>query len=265
MLVEQSGRRLNADQDEKGTTAMERTVVVTGAASGIGRGVSEVLIERGYRVAALDLREDALEAAWSGRDEVIRVAVDVADRASLQQAVDGLRRVAPPLTGVVTCAGIYRPAEILDVTDDDFEALMRVNVRGTFLPSQIVARALVEQGTGGSIVTVTSVAASEPTAVNGAYATTKGAVTSLTRALAVSLAPHDIRANAIQPGPVATPMGASATVDPVYEARMLARVLRRRYAQPADVANVAAFLIDDASEYLTGIVVPVDGGVLAHR
>ena len=243
-------------------------VIVTGGASGIGRAVGERLRADGWRVAPFDVSREALDSAWGDAASgdaagVLPIVCDVADRASVEAAVAAVEGRGV-IRGLVTCAGIYRAASMLEVTDEDFDALMAVNVRGTFLACQVVARSMARTG-GGSIVTVTSVAGSEPTAENGAYATTKGAVDTMTRAFAISGAPHGIRVNAVQPGPIATPMGAAATVDPAYEERMLRRVMLGRFGDPADVAGAAAFLLGEDSRFTTGSVIRVDGGVLAQR
>lgn len=243
----------------------QRVAVVTGGASGIGRAVAQRLLADGWLIAPLDVQQEALVAAWDGVEGAFPQVCDVSDRASVEAAVAAIEQQSgAPLGALVNSAGIYRPAQVLDITDEDFDALVAINLKGTFLPGQVVARSMAATG-GGSIVNVTSVAASEPTAENGAYAATKGGVAALTRAFAVSLAPHNIRVNAVQPGPVATPMGTAATADPVYEERMLRRVLRGRYANPSDIAGAVAYLVSDDADYVTGVMLPVDGGVLAHR
>ena len=242
-----------------------RTAVVTGGASGIGRAAAVRLIEAGWEVAPLDRSAAVLDAAWAGVAGAHPIVADVTDRAALESAIADLEQQAGPIRGLVNSAGIYRPSQALDITDDDLDAMLAVNVKGTFLPSQVVARAMAAAGGGGAIVNITSVAASEPTSENGAYAATKGAIDSLTRAFAVSLAPHGIRVNAVQPGPIATPMGSAATSDPGYEERMLRRVLLGRFGEPSDVAGAIAFLLGDEASYVTGVTLRVDGGVLAHR
>jgi NAD(P)-dependent dehydrogenase (short-subunit alcohol dehydrogenase family) len=241
-----------------------RTAVVTGGASGIGRAAAMRLIGAGWEVAPLDRSAEALDVAWAGVAGAHPIVADVTDRAALESAIADLEQQTGPIRGLVNSAGIYRPSQALDITDADLDAMLDVNVKGTFLPSQVVARMMAASG-GGAIVNITSVAASEPTSENGAYAATKGAIDSLTRAFAVSLAPHGIRVNAVQPGPIATPMGSAATSDPGYEERMLRRVLLGRFGEPSDVAGAIAFLLGGEAAYVTGVTLRVDGGVLAHR
>lgn len=241
-----------------------RIIVVTGAASGIGKATTRRLVDDGCRVAAIDLDFSLLDQEWAETPEVTSFAADVRDRAGVEAAVTGIIDTVGVPVGLVNCAGIYRPAQALDITDSDFADMFAVNVMGTFIASQVVARFMAGSG-GGAIVNISSVAGSESTDENVAYSATKGAVEALTRGFAVSLAPHYIRVNAVAPGPIATPMGLAAAADPAYEERILRRVLARRFAEPQDVAHAIVFLLDENSQYITGHVLHVDGGVLAHR
>lgn len=246
-------------------TTPPKVVIVTGGASGIGLAAARRFLAHNYRVAVFDVNAAALESTWHDQADVLRWAVDVADRESVAHAVEACRQTHGTATTLVNAAGIYRPSRALEITDDDFDELVRVNVRGTYVVSQIVAQAMADSSAQGAIVNVSSVAASEATDENVAYAATKGAVSSLTRGFAVSLAPYKIRVNAVAPGPIATPMGMAAVADPAYEERMLRRVLAHRFATPEDVAGVIAFLASDDADYITGHILNVDGGVLAHR
>lgn len=246
-------------------TDATKVAVVTGAASGIGAAVVAKLLATGHSVAAIDLSNEALAAAWGREERVLRLAADVTDRTAVTAAVDAtVAQLGAPAV-LVNCAGIYRASNLLYTTDEDFEAVVRVNLTGTFLPSQIVARAMVAAGIPGAIVNITSVAASEATEENGAYAASKGGVTALTRALAVSFAEHGIRVNGVQPGPIATPQGLAAVADPVYAERMVGRMLMKRLAEPSEIAAAVAFLAGDEAGFITGSILTADGGVLAHR
>ena len=246
-------------------TDPQKVAVVTGGASGIGASVVTALLAEGYRVAALDLGAAALETAWADEPRVLTVTANVTDRQAVAAAVaTTVERLGVPRV-LVNCAGIYRASNLLDTTDEDFDAVVAVNLKGTFLPSQLVARAMVQAGVAGSIVNITSVAASEATEENGAYAASKGGVTALTRALAVSFAEHGIRVNGVQPGPIATPQGLAAVADPVYAERMVGRMLLKRLAEPHEIASAVVFLAGEGAGFITGSILTADGGVLAHR
>lgn len=246
-------------------TNASKVAIVTGGASGIGAAVVQKLLATGHSVAAVDLSAEALASAWGEEFRVLRLAADVTDRTAVSVAVDSVVEQLGAPTVLVNCAGIYRASNLLDTTDEDFDAVVRVNLTGTFLPSQLVARAMVAAGVAGAIVTITSVAASEATEENGAYAASKGGVTALTRALAVSFAEHGIRVNGVQPGPIATPQGLAAVADPVYAERMVGRMLMKRLADPAEIAAAVAFLASEEAGFITGSILTADGGVLAHR
>lgn len=241
-----------------------KVAIVTGGASGIGQAVVTRLLAAGYQVGAVDIDETRLALEWENHSSVLSVVADVSSREGVTEVVTTVVDIFGPPTVLVNCAGIYRPDQALDISDEDFDALVRINLKGTFLPCQIVARVMA-RGKGGSIVNITSVAANETTDVNVAYAATKGGVAALTRGLAVSLAPHNIRVNAVAPGPIATPMGDAAAIDPIYRDRMLRRVLKGRFATPDDVAGAVVFLASDDADFITGAILNVDGGVLAHR
>lgn len=242
-----------------------KVVVVTGAASGIGAAVVRNFLDSGDHVVAVDLSGDALKTLWSDESNVTQLAANVTDRERLSSGIERVVKEVGAPSVLVNCAGIYRASNLLDTTDEDFDVLFDVNVKGTFIPAQIVARAMITAKLPGAIINITSVSASEATAENGAYAASKGAVGSLTRGLAVSLAEHGIRVNAVQPGPIATPQGKQAIADPVYAKRMLGRGLVKRLAEPEEVASAIAFLAGDGAGYITGTVLTVDGGVLANR
>ncbi|QHF24554.1 SDR family oxidoreductase [Rathayibacter sp. VKM Ac-2804] len=233
--------------------------VVTGSSSGIGAATVGILLDAGYRVVGLDL-----DTSPHNHPRYHSVTCDVSSEASVRAGVAEAvsRHGAPHL--LVNSAGLYRAEDVLGEGIADFDLMWSVNVRGTLLASTSIADIMQSNG-GGAIVNVSSVAAFESTAENLGYSATKGAVSSLTRGLAVTLAPHGIRVNAVAPGPIATPMGQAATSDPAYQTRMLDRVLLNRFGTPHEVAAAILFLGGPSAAFITGQVLPVDGGVLAHR
>ena len=164
---------------------------------------------------------------------------------------------------MINNAGINPPhqAPFLEMSDETWARTLDVNLTGMFLCSQIAGRVMAKQR-GGSIVNITSIGAVRPTPGGVAYHTSKGGVISFTLALAVNLAPYQIRANAIGPGYIATPM-TSGMADPAGRAQTLARVPLDRVGQPEDIANAVVFLASDKASYITGQVFYVDGGAMA--
>jgi NAD(P)-dependent dehydrogenase (short-subunit alcohol dehydrogenase family) len=231
------------------STFDNRRAVVTGGASGIGRAVAQRLEREGARVAVLD-REGPLAVDVRSSDEVMGAIEKAAD------ALDG----DPDI--LVNCAGVYEIRPLLELTASEWDDVAAVNLRGSFLVGQAVARRLVHSGTPGAIVNVASIAAvradaDEPTAH---YNASKAGVVSLTQQMAVELAPHGIRVNAVAPGVIETPM-LRLTDDPARARAYLdTAVPLRRLGTADEVAAVICFLASEEAAYVTGACVAVDGG-----
>ncbi|MGE0170413.1 SDR family NAD(P)-dependent oxidoreductase [Nocardioides sp.] len=243
-----------------------KRVIVTGGASGIGKGTVARMLEEGARVAAVDINEAGL-AAWADQPHLVRPYVaNVARKSDVEAALGEAIAWLGGCDVLVNAAGITRTAHPLELSEEDFDLVMDVNVKGTFLCAQVAGRVMREQG-GGSIVNVSSVAAELANAHHIHYSTSKGAVRMLTKGLAVALAPDNIRVNAVGPGPVLTAMGQSEIYerDEAHTARLLNRVLRGRVGTPEDIAACILFLASDESDFVNGTTLYADGGVLAVR
>jgi len=239
--------------------------MVTGAASGIGYQTAQVLNGLGATVAAVDANSSILrEPMYQQNPGFLPAVLDVTDARAVNDFVAALHSDWARIDILVNAAGIYRSGEILDFTLSDTRDLFEVNVLGTLIPSQSVARVMVPTG-GGAIVNVSSIAAHIASEVNGVYAATKGAVEALTRGMAIGLASQGIRVNAVAPGPIATPIATAALQDEDYSKRMLSRIALDRIGQPTDVAEAVAFLCSHQARWITGSVLTVDGGVRALR
>jgi NAD(P)-dependent dehydrogenase (short-subunit alcohol dehydrogenase family) len=241
-----------------------RRALITGGAGGIGLACARRLLAEGAEVVLLDRRADALSAA--GGIGAAPVACDVRDPGAVAAAV---ARAAGLLNGpadvLVNAAGVYRIAPLLDLTPEEWDDVQAVNLRGTFLAGQAVAAALIAAGRPGAIVNISSTAglvadALEPSAH---YNASKAGVLALTRQMAAEWAPHGIRANAVCPGVIDTPM-LRLMDDPTAGAAYLRTgVPQGRLGSADEVAAAVAFLASDDASYLTGAAVPVDGGVTA--
>jgi glucose 1-dehydrogenase len=245
-----------------------KVAIITGGAGGIGRAVSEAMAAEGASVVVADVSAERAEEVAAAILELggaaIGCAADVSDRAEVEALVGtaesafGVPSVVFHSAGITNAGG---PTGLLELSDTDWDRIVAVNLRGTFLVSQAVARRLVAVGQGGSIITVSSIGAQRPMFGSPAYHTTKAGVSGLTRALAINLAHHGIRANGLAPGYIATPMMRDVMSED-QESVLLSRVPMARLGVPADLTGVAVFLASDASSYITGQILGVDGGAL---
>jgi NAD(P)-dependent dehydrogenase (short-subunit alcohol dehydrogenase family) len=247
---------------------MAKTAAVTGAASGIGQAACRRLLKAGWIVFGMDNARTRLEAVargFAGYQERFRpIQCDVADAAQVTGAFREIAATAKSLNALVTCAGVLRTGLMEDMPVEDFDLVLAVNTRGTFLCAQ-QALALLRAGATADnpsrIVLLSSVAALRPKIVSGAYAASKAAVSQLCRVMAAEWAPSGVLVNALAPGTVDTPMVA-AVADPTaskgYRPSGVSPV--GRIAQPDDVVDVMMFLLSDAARYVTGTTIPVDGG-----
>lgn len=227
-----------------------KVVLVTGSASGIGAAC----VQRLVRAGALAISAD-INIAEPGKDAV---RVDVADPASVEEALTAIIDRHGRLDGLVHSAGIARSMPFLDTALGDFDSIVRVNLRGTFIVGQAAANAMVRTG-GGSIVNVASVSGMLGNGQRSAYGTSKAAVIHLTKVMAVELASHGIRVNAVSPGPINTPMVDAFYSDAIRK-EWTDRVPMHRFGSPHDVAATIAFLCSDDASYITGQTLAVDGG-----
>jgi glucose 1-dehydrogenase len=243
-----------------------KRAIITGGASGIARGCVERFLAEGAQVAALDLNAEGLKE-WNSGEQSRSWTLDVSDstqvNAVFAEAIEWLGGVDILVNG----AGITTSGDPLELAESEFDRVMDVNVKGSFLCIQAAGRDMRARGTGGSIVNISSVAAELANAHHVHYSTSKGAVRMLTKAMAVALAPDNIRVNAVGPGPVLTAMGQSEIYerDPSHMDRLLGRVLRGRVGTPDDIASAVLFLASDEADFINGTTLYADGGVLAAR
>jgi NAD(P)-dependent dehydrogenase (short-subunit alcohol dehydrogenase family) len=243
------------------------TAIVTGGASGIGLAISERLARDGARVSIFDLDAEQAEAtAKSIRDagdEAIACEVDVSDRTAVDDAVDRTRAELGPVLVLVNGAGMDGFDRFLDITVDQWERIIAVNLTGTFHVTQSVLPDMVA-AKWGRIVNISSSSAQTGAALMGHYSASKGGVIALTKTLALELGPLGVTVNTIPPGAIDTPMSRRAAAEGRFGGGTLEDVGRhlpvRRIGVPDDIAAACSYLVSDDAAYVTGQIIGVNGG-----
>lgn len=241
-----------------------QSVIVTGAARGIGRACAAAFIAEGARVALLDVDEagGAAAAAALGANAAF-YPCDVGDGAAVRACVAAVAAAQDGIDVLVNNAAIIHAADFLDLEEADFDRVLRVNLRGAFLMGQAVARRMVADGRRGAVVNMSSVNAVMAIPNQTPYNVSKGGLNQLTRVMALSLAPHGIRVNGVGPGSIMTDMLATVMTDAAARDKILSRTPLGRAGEPEEVARVVLFLASADAAYLTGQTLYPDGGRLA--
>ena len=244
-----------------------KVALVSGAGGGIGGAGAAALAREGAAVLCTDIDAAAAEATAShirdGGGQAAAQALDVRDRAAVDRAVAAAVQQFGRLDILVECAGISHRGNFLDLDAAVWERIIAVNLTGMFQLGQAAARQMVAQGDGGSIINVTSQLAEVARPERAAYIASKGGGRSLTHAMAVDLAAHGIRVNAIAPGPTLTGLTRASYTDPEARRATEALIPLGRLGQPDDLAGAVLFLASDESRWVTGSTLTVDGGYLA--
>jgi NAD(P)-dependent dehydrogenase (short-subunit alcohol dehydrogenase family) len=239
-----------------------RSAIVTGASSGFGRHFARVLAAHGAKVTALARREDKLVelvqeiTALGGTADFICLDVSKADEVA--RAFAGL----PPPAIVVNNAGVAGPSRAIDCEEDEWRWTYDINVHGTWFVARQAALRMIAAGTTGSIINIASITAFRPGAAATAYSSSKAAVVQMTKGLALEWARHGVRVNALAPGYFETDLN-RALLRSDFGQAMVKRIPQRRYGEMSDLDGPLLLLASDASAYMTGSVIEVDGGHLA--
>jgi NAD(P)-dependent dehydrogenase (short-subunit alcohol dehydrogenase family) len=246
-----------------------KAAIVTGGAAGIGYAIAERFLNDGTKVTIADIdqaRGDKAVRDLSKLGQIKFVRADVAKRADIDRLLAAAIEAFGGVDILVNNAGIVHAADFLDISEDDFDRVLRVNLKGSFLAGQAVARHMVDRvkagGGPGAIVNMSSVNAVFAIANQVPYSVSKGGINQLTKVMALGLAPYGIRVNAIGPGSIMTEMLASVNSDPAAKNRILSRTPLGRIGEPSEIASIAAFLASDDASYITGQTIYADGGRL---
>ena len=246
-----------------------KTAIVTGGGRGLGQYMVEALSEAGANVVLCSRKIEPLEEV---REEIearggkaLAVACDVTDPDDVEKVVREAEEAFGAVDVLVNNSGATWGAPAAEMPLEKFDQVVQVNVRGTFLMSQTVGRRMIEHGSGGTIINISSIAGllgGDPDYMQTVgYNTSKGAIISMTRDLATAWAPHDITVNAIAPGWFPTRMSGGLIEN--FEEKMLSGIPLHRFGNPEDLKGVVVFLSSSAAAYITGQTISVDGGATA--
>lgn len=245
----------------------DKVVLITGAASGIGRTLAQSLAAQGASLVLADVRGDVLERTCAGiRSDDHRVwgiPVDVADPEAVARMAEQAVADAGRVDGLVNCAGIYPVTPFLELPVEEWNRVLDTNLRGPFLVTQAISRCMIDAGAGGSVVNISSTASRLARPGIAHYGASKSGLNQLTAVMAVELAPHGIRVNAILPGLIGTEAVLEMASSPEGQAEneaKLAKIPLGRLGEPQEVANLAMFLLSDQASYCTGGLYTADGG-----
>lgn len=243
----------------------DKVTIVTGAAQGIGFACAERFARDGAKVLLADIQQEKGEAAAqtirdAGGEAHFR-ACDVGEKAEVDALIAEAVSRYGRLDVMISNAAILHVADILEIEEEDFDRVLRINLKGFFLSGQAAAKQMAEQGSG-VIINMSSIQAviTNPNLLS--YAVCKGGVKQLTTAMALALADKGVRVNAIGPGSIATDMVKKVTVDESVRKTIMSRTPLGRLGEPEEIASVAAFLASDEASYITGETINVDGGRL---
>ncbi len=243
----------------------EKGVLVTGASRGIGRATAVAFAQHGasvlinYRADEVGARETLEKIQHAGGTGYI-VQADVADPEAVRQMVSQAEDLVPTIDVLVNNAAAFNRSSFLDVSLEDFDASFNTNVRGVYYLSQLVARGMVERKQG-SIIHISSILARLSVPKRSVYSATKGAIESLTKAMALDLVDYGVRVNAIAPGLISTEAMTAGFGSEKMLAEMASHIPGGKFGDPMDIANAVMFLASDLAGYITGVVLPVDMGL----
>jgi NAD(P)-dependent dehydrogenase (short-subunit alcohol dehydrogenase family) len=239
----------------------QKIAIVTGGGSGIGYAITEKFIQHRILTIIIGRDEDKLRSATERLGSLcIPLVADLNDITALPSLVKSITDRYGRVDVLVNNAGINMKKNFVDVTDEDFQKIILTNLTAVFSLSREVVKCMLEKGSG-SIINISSMASQYGLPKVIAYTASKSAIEGMTRAMAVELSPQGIRTNCIAPGFIATDMSAKAlNGDPERKAKVLGRTPMGKLGEPSDVAEAALFLALDGSRFITGTILPVDGG-----
>jgi glucose 1-dehydrogenase len=246
-----------------------KVAVVTGGNSGIGKAIvlelakqaAKVVIDYVCHPEATEALEKQVAALG---DQAIGVDADVSKVADLQKLINAAVQKFGRLDVMVNNAGVETRTSVLDTTEEQYERVLKINLKSAFFGTQLAARQMIKQGGGGRVINITSVHEDWPMPGNTAYCLSKGGMRMLTRTAGVELAPHNILVVGVGPGAVATPINLSTMKDPALMKKLADAIPLGRMAKPEEIAAVVAFLAGDGASYITATTIIADGAMMQN-
>ncbi|MEM0909241.1 MAG: SDR family NAD(P)-dependent oxidoreductase, partial [Pseudomonadota bacterium] len=229
----------------------ERLALITGGARGIGYACAEALTEDGCKVIIADIDEDGAKAA---ADQLggVGYGVDTGDAAQITALFDAIEADQGPLSVLVNNAGLAKAGDFLELSAEDWQRVIDVNLTGVFLTLQRAAKGMVAAGIKGAIINMSSINAQVAIPTIASYCASKGGVMQLTKSAALALAPHGVRVNAVGPGSIDTAMLAGVNANPDAMKMVMSRTPMKRVGAPREIGDVVAFLASEKASYITG-------------
>jgi NAD(P)-dependent dehydrogenase (short-subunit alcohol dehydrogenase family) len=241
----------------------DKVAIVTGATQGIGLACAERLVREGARVMLVDIKPEGEQAAVQLGEATRFFAADVSQKADVDAMIAATLQAFGRIDILVNNVGVTHAADFLDLHEDDFDRVLRINLKSMFLCGQAAAREMVKQGSG-SIINMSSVNSELAIPNQVPYVVSKGGVNQLTKVMALNLAPHGIRVNGVGPGTILTELAKKAVLgSPEARHTILSRTPLGRCGEPEEVASIVAFLASDDASYMTGQTIYADGGRMA--
>ncbi len=244
----------------------KKTAIITGGASGIGRAIAESFVKNGAKVVLVDLNMDMLnDAKRDLADECEIVQVDVTKESDIENAIQtGVKRFGHIDIGI-NSAGIGTYSMLVDQTEEEWDKIQNINLKGVFLSMKHEARQMIKQDTGGVIINISSINSCQPGEGNSAYCTAKAGVNMLTKTSAMELGQHNIRVCGIAPGLVETPLTDVLKDMPLLKDAYMDNILLDRAGTVDDISNAAVFLASNQASWITGTTMFIDGGAMTKR
>ncbi len=244
-----------------------RTALITGAARGIGRAIALQLAEAGAKIVVNDLSaadcEETMREVEKRGVEAFSIAGDVTSKSQVEAMVQTICKKFGNLDILVNNAGTVVRKSAIELSEEEWDSVIDVNLKGTFLCSQAAARRMIEMKNGGKIINISSVLGEVALPPRAAYSASKGGIISLTRDLALEFAQYNIRVNAVAPGWVRTEVREKYFAQEGVREYLLERIPVKRFCEPEEVAVLVAFLASDKANYITGQTIAIDGGWMA--